>query len=63
MIPSSAFLKIGQNLIAPEIIRATSTSNRKRIPEQKHREVSANDILREWASIVVDYFGEYIHFT
>ena len=63
MIPSSAFLKIGQNLIASDIIRAAATSKRKRIPEQKHREVSANDILSEWASIVVDYFGEYINFT
>jgi hypothetical protein len=56
-IPSSAFLHIGQGLIIIEepkafVIREPLYVN------VIDDDVSAYDILREWASILVEYFGE-----
>ena len=59
MIPSSAFIKIGQNLIAQPLVKA-AVVRRMPILQIVDTEVSAYDILKEWACLVVEYFGEYI---
>jgi hypothetical protein len=57
-IPSSAFLNIGQKLITVEpkiiIIRKPLAVN------VIDYDVSVYDILREWASLLVDYFGDFM---
>lgn len=58
-IPSSAFLNIGQRLIIIEEPKALV------IREPPHvsiidDDISIYDILREWASLLIEYFGEYI---
>ena len=57
-IPSSAFLNIGQRLITIEskivIIRKPLYVN------VIDYDVSVYDILREWASLLVDYFGDFM---
>ena len=65
MIPSSAFIKIGQNLIAQPVVKTAVIHIPKREPIPipqivETEEVSAYDILKEWASLIVDFFGEYI---
>jgi len=62
MIPSSAFIKIGQNLIAQPVLKTAviHIPTRMPIPPIVDTEVSAYDILKEWACLVVEYFGEYI---
>jgi hypothetical protein len=55
-IPSSAFLHIGQGLIAiePKVVVIREPMPVSVIDDY----VSVYDILREWASILVEYFGE-----
>jgi hypothetical protein len=71
-IPSSAFLNIGQRLIAiePRLIaiepRLIAIEPRLVVTREPivigddHHDVSVYDILREWASLLIEYFGEYI---
>lgn len=54
-IPSSAFLNIGKKLITVEPkIREPLTVN------VIDYDVSVYDIIREWASLLVDYFGDFM---
>lgn len=55
-IPSSAFLNIGQKLIT---IEPKTVTIREPLYVDDH-DVSIYDILREWASLLIEYFGEYI---
>ncbi len=57
-IPSSAFLNIGQRLITIEP-RVVVTREPLVICDD-HHDISVYDILREWASLLIEYFGEYI---
>lgn len=58
-IPSSAFLTIGKKLI---LISPKSPKSPKSIPVviQTPDEVSIGNILSEWATYIIDYFGEHI---
>lgn len=58
-IPSSAFLNIGQRLITIEP-RVVVTREPLYLNVIGDDDVSIYDILREWASLLIEYFGEYI---
>jgi len=55
-IPSSAFIKIGQKLIATPILQVAAPEPTRIVDS----EMSIYDIWKEWASLLVEYFGEYI---
>lgn len=72
-IPSSAFLKIGQQLAVKILIPIPSSAflqqlavNTSTAPipirepvQQICIEIASYDILKEWAHALIEYFGEY----
>lgn len=60
-IPSYAFLKIGQRLLENKTSAVTTGEPiHVNVICDDSDSVSIYDILREWASLLVEYFGEYI---
>ena len=61
-IPSLAFLTIGKKLISQPIVQSPKSI---RVPILQvvtyTDDVSTYDILSEWASLLIDYFGESIY--
>ncbi len=64
-IPSLAFLTIGKKLISQPIVQSPKSI---RVPKTIRApiltvtdDVSTYDILSEWASLLIDYFGESIY--
>lgn len=63
VIPSSAFIKIGQKLITHPILREAvqqTLRHNESVIEPTPDLDSIYDIWKEWASLLVEYFGEYI---
>jgi len=59
IIPSSAFIKIGQKLITQPIVKH-APRRREPVIEPAQDPDSIYDIWKEWAGLLVEYFGEYI---
>lgn len=56
-IPSSAFLKIGQQLAVKTLI-PVPIPIREPVP-LICIEIASYDIIKEWAHALIEYFGEY----
>ena len=61
-IPSSAFLKIGKQLVVktPTVPAQVQVPTPIREPEPSMcYEITTYDILKEWAHLLIEYCGEY----
>lgn len=61
-IPSSAFLKVGKQLV----VKTPTTPAQVPVPPPIREpapslchEITTYDILQEWAHLLIEYFGEY----